>query len=99
MTDCSKIFNIKKMIDANSIELSELNMLPSLPDHILGKIIKFVPIKDNCFLVNKTFENEAMFAMKNRCFLTLDEKTVRIVKNESKNKTLTHLASVSARIG
>lgn len=78
MAELAKKFKMK--INEHLSREKEQSMpirLPILPEHITRKIISFVPIKDNCFLVNKTFEEEAIELIRHRCFLKLNRNTVK----------------------
>lgn len=71
--DVDSIDNIKYETNDETCFFDE-----KLPDHILEKIISFVPNKDNCFLVNKRFQKESINATRNRYRLLLDNKNVRL---------------------
>lgn len=51
-----------------------------VPDEVLEKILSYVPIKDNCFLVNKKFHKESIYATRNRCRLLLNDDNVRLLE-------------------
>lgn len=65
--------------DASNVQNSDYSgFFDKMPDEILEKIIRFVPCKKNCFLVNKKFNQEATNATRNRMVLMLDRDMVRL---------------------
>lgn len=54
----------------------ETNTIEKVPEEVLEMILKYVPCKTNCFLVNKMFQKAAIGAIRNCFLLTIDKNSV-----------------------